>query len=195
MKKRIIAWLFLLVGTTVTIALEFSIGEKVATGTIAGAYTAVLATALLIKLLKDDFLYYSILVFVFAASPMGSIINLYRRLDAYDKLVHFFSGLLLAAIEALVVKYLFRCAYCIELERYSMIILAFAFLVSSAGAGIWEIFEYAADKLAGGGMQRGMVDTVTDMIAGNIGGIVYCLIYYFSEKRASQGKPLNSNMK
>ena len=46
-------------------------------------------------------------------------------------------------------------------------------MFSGAGAGLWEIFEFVADKVAGGEMQRGMVDTVTDMIAGNIGALVY----------------------
>ncbi len=40
--------------------------------------------------------------------------------------------------------------------------MIFAFFFSSACAGIWEIFEFTSDKLLGGGMQRGMEDTVTD---------------------------------
>ena len=48
-----------------------------------------------------------------------------------------------------------------------------ACMFSSGGAGIWEIFEFLADRIAGGEMQRGMVDTVTDMIAGNIGALAY----------------------
>jgi len=53
----------------------------------------------------------------------------------------------------------------------------FAFFFSSAFAGIWEIFEFTADRLAGGDMQRGMVDTVTDIIAGNLGALTYFLIF------------------
>ena len=54
---------------------------------------------------------------------------------------------------------------------------AFAFFFSSAFAGIWEIFEFTADRLSGGDMQRGMVDTVTDIIAGNTGALTYFLIF------------------
>ena len=44
-------------------------------------------------------------------------------------------------------------------RRGILVIVLITFLASSAGAGIWEIFEFTADKIAGGGMQRGMVDT------------------------------------
>ena len=65
--------------------------------------------------------------------------------------------------------------------------VCFAFFFSSAGAGIWEIFEFTADKLAGGGMQRGMVDTVTDMIAGNVGALAYAA-FSLAKQRGRKGK-------
>ena len=57
--------------------------------------------------------------------------------------------------------------------------MIFAFFFSSACAGIWEIFEFTSDKLLGGGMQRGMEDTVTDIIAGNGGALLYCIVWVF----------------
>ena len=177
MRKRIIAWGLLLMGTLATVIIAKSMGDELPITTIVGAFAAAVATVLLVKILKEDYLYYSILVFVFFASPIGSVINLYRKMDSYDKVVHFFSGLLLALIGTMLARYLMMRVGCTEdaLKNYSLIILIVGFLTASASAGIWAIFEYTADKLAGGGMQRGMIDTLTDMIAGNLGGLAFCL--------------------
>ena len=56
-------------------------------------------------------------------------------------------------------------------------------MFSGAGAGIWEIFEFLADRIAGGQMQRGMVDTVTDIIAGNAGALVYAAAFLIKLKK------------
>ena len=119
------------------------------------------------------------LLFVYFASPVGSVLNLYRSVDLYDKVVHFFSGLLLASLGAMIMSVLLKHA--VQTIKKTKVYLfaeaTFAFFFSSAFAGIWEIFEFTADRLAGGDMQRGMVDTVTDIIAGNLGALTYFLIF------------------
>ncbi len=101
-----------------------------------------------------------------------------RSIGPYDKIVHFFSGILLASLDAMIMSMLLkRAVHTIKTKAYLFTQAAFAFFFSSAFAGIWEIFEFTADRLSGGDMQRGMVDTVTDIIAGNTGALTYFLIF------------------
>lgn len=139
------------------------------TSVIGSFVSAGIAAALSMYFRLPSGLYYLVLVFVFMASPVGSVIDMYRIWGPYDKIVHFASGVLLAAAGLEAVKKLGGS------RNGNMLNLSFAFLFSSACAGMWEIFEFAADRLSGGDMQRGMVDTVTDMISGNAGAACFVL--------------------
>ena len=48
-------------------------------------------------------------------------------------------------------------------------------VVMAVAAG-WEIFEFAGDRVFGGQAQHGEVDTMTDMIAGTLGGVVTLVV-------------------
>lgn len=196
-KGRIAAVGALTVCTVAAAAAAYSLGIDPPAVNVAGAFAIIAAVLILMRFVKvPDGLFYTGLLFIFFASPMGSIVDLYRIWGPYDKIVHLASGVLLAAA---------GCALCCRLfnrvEKAAAgggsheaigasgrgpvleIIILFTFLTASAGAGLWEIFEFAADKVAGGGMQRGMVDTLTDMIAGNLGGLGYCGYIYLKERR------------
>lgn len=131
------------------------------------------------KLGTGDRLFYSGLIFVFMATSLGSVVNLYRTADSYDKIVHFASGMLLAAFGELIGRKVLCTKKKCDSHTFLLPLILITFMFSSASAGLWEIFEFAADRLAGGGMQRGMVDTVTDMIAGNAGAVIYTGVMYF----------------
>lgn len=177
MKKRIIALITLVIATTAAAIAAFALEINPPMTNVIGAYGSILAALIAAKIFRvSDGLYYAGLLFVFFASPMGSVMDLYRSFGPYDKIVHFFSGILLATLGMMIITYLLKKFGHVEEEQMvNMLVPAviFAFFFSSAGAGIWEIFEFTADRLAGGGMQRGMVDTVTDIIAGNIGALTY----------------------
>ena len=115
---------------------------------------------------------------------------MYTRFGPYDKIIHFISGMLLAGFGMMMISRLLKRAFpdeeglsasSDEGKRKALKIsrMIFAFFFSSACAGIWEIFEFTSDKLLGGGMQRGMEDTVTDIIAGNGGALLYCIVWVF----------------
>ena len=142
---------------------------------VATGITAVIAVKS--GIVKDN-LFYCGLIFVYCASPVGSVLNLYRSVGPYDKIVHCFSGILLAWLATVLLSRLFDRAVSEvrNTKLYMLLQCGFAFFFSSAGAGIWEIFEFTTDRLTGGEMQRGMVDTVTDIIAGNTGALTYCII-------------------
>lgn len=178
-KKRIIAVLILAAATAITALIAVKTGINPPVGNIIGSFCAIAALIVFSHLLKvKDSLFYCGLFFVYCASPVGSVLNLYRSVGPYDKIVHFFSGILLAWLAVVLLSRLFDRAVS-EVENtklYMLLQCAFAFFFSSAGAGIWEIFEFTTDRLTGGEMQRGMVDTVTDIIAGNTGALTYCII-------------------
>lgn len=176
MKKRILALIILLAATTAAVFAAYRMGVDPPLLNVAGAYASIGVGLIFARLFKvTDGLYYMGMVFIFFAAPVGSVMNLYRSFDPYDKIVHYASGLLLAALGMMIVTYMLKRYGFNERKIATMtaLTLCFAFLTASAGAGIWEIFEFVSDKIAGGSMQRGMEDTLTDMIAGNLGGLTY----------------------
>lgn len=175
MKKKGIAVCILAAVTALTVWAAYAFEINPPAANVAGAFAVAAAALLAAALVKiPDGLFYTGLLFIFFASPVGSVLNLYRLWNPYDKIVHFASGLLLAAAGFAVISWLLERAEADWSNRFVLgIAVLTAFLFAMAGAGLWEIFEFAADRIAGGEMQRGMVDTVTDMIAGAIGGLVY----------------------
>lgn len=180
MKKRVLAFIALVAATTAAAVAAYALEINPPMTNVIGAYGSILAALIAAKIFRvSDGLYYAGLAFVFFASPMGSVLDLYRSFGPYDKIVHFFSGILLATLGMMMIRYLIKKFGNLDEGQLAKLIvpaIAFAFFFSSAGAGIWEIFEFTADKVAGGGMQRGMVDTVTDIIAGNIGALTYSAV-------------------
>ena len=161
-KRRITAVLILAVATGITAVIAAKSGINPPVGNIIGSFCAIAVLVVFSLLLKvKDNLFYCGLIFVYCASPLGSVLNLYRSVGPYDKIVHFFSGILLAWIATVLLSRLFDRAVSEvrNTKLYMMLQCGFAFFFSSAGE-----------------MQRGMVDTVTDIIAGNTGALTYCII-------------------
>lgn len=181
MKKRVLALITLVIATTAAAVAAFALEINPPMTNVMGAYGSILAALIAAKIFRvSDGLYYAGLAFVFFASPMGSVLDLYRSFGPYDKIVHFFSGILLATLGMMIISYLMKKFGSLDEGQLAKMVVpavAFALFFSSAGAGIWEIFEFTADKVAGGAMQRGMADTVTDMIAGNLGALAYVAVY------------------
>ncbi len=189
MKGRTTGIIILTAATAAAVVIAYAIGINPPAANVAGAFVSIVIMVIVTKIIKvDDTLFYSGLVFIFMASPLGSIIDLYRFVGPYDKIVHFISGFLLAAFGMFIIeKLLKRTSKVEDLKPFVIPMIFTACMFSSGGAGLWEIFEFLADKIAGGGMQRGMVDTVTDMIAGNIGALVYGVVIYFRSKKLNRG--------
>jgi len=186
MKKRIVSFIALLVATAAVAIAAYSFQTNPTVIDVVCAFLSAglfFTVSLLFKI--SDGLYYNGLIFIFMASPLGSVLDLYSSVTAYDKIVHFISGIVLAAFGMVVSRYIFRGLIVRENEEKFFIPLIFSsFLFSAAAAGAWEIFEFVADRVSGGGMQRGMVDTVTDMIVGFAGAIVYSVAAIIIHKRS-----------
>lgn len=179
-RKRWIGLIILILATAFTAVYACQTGIDPDPITIAGSFGSIIALLLIAYILKvRDDLFFCGLLFVYFASPVGSVLDLYRSVGPYDKIVHFFSGILLASLGAMIMSILLKHAVKTvkKSKAYLFVQAVFAFFFSSAFAGIWEIFEFTADRLSGGDMQRGMVDTVTDIIAGNTGALTYFLVF------------------
>lgn len=189
-RKKAWGLLILILLDAVCIAISYQLGITRDTATMLGSFASIAVCAIVCALFKvKDSLYYALLVFVFMASPLGSVIDLYRSIGPYDKIVHVYSGFLLVAFGMLLIDFVFHVSTEEEnLDRFIIPMIFAAFFFSSASAGIWEIFEFTADRLAGGTMQRGMVDTVTDMIAGNIGALLYAVPLLIKNKEHIRAK-------
>lgn len=178
MKKRIGAVILSVIATTAVVFAAYAMELNPPILFICGAYAALAVGVLVAWLFKiTDDLFYTGLVFIFLASPIGSVMNLYRSFGPYDKIIHYFSGILLAAFGMMIVTRLLGRKGLTErqIKIVLPVCVLFAFFFASAGAGLWEIYEFTTDRLSGSGMQRGMVDTLTDMIAGNFGGLTYAI--------------------
>ena len=185
-KKKITALLSMLVLTALTSILAFGFNIDPPVGNVAGAFASFIVAVIVCVIFKvSDQMYYITLTFVFFAAPVGSVLNFYRSVGPYDKIVHFFSGILIAAFGYMIIWKLIdkNKINKNEYSKLNEITIAFAVLSAGAGAGIWEIMEFTMDIIASGTMQRGMVDTITDMIAGDIGGICYGLVMIYIAKK------------
>ena len=146
----------------------------------------------LFRLRRVERLNFCILAFSFLGYTLGSVIDLYQRIDGFDKLVHTLSGLF--------VSMLCLCVYCAARPGKSpgaderLLAGLFVFLGSMAVAGLWEICEYAIHAMTGRDVQRvlltGVDDTMQDMIACLVGTLIYLpQVSRFCRGRYS---PLNS---
>jgi hypothetical protein len=62
----------------------------------------------------------------------------------------------------------------------------FAFVTALIVAALWEVAEFAADRLLGTNMQHGPLETLRDFAFGALGALIVCLVFAAKAKR---GKP------
>ena len=145
---------------------------------IIGAYISVLTVGIVTIRFPISFFLYA-LCFDILAAGFGTVLNLYRTIDSYDKIVHFMSGILLAEAGRLLVTYLFKRN---GVKSLISIELFFSVAFSFAGAGVWEIYEFMVDTFMGTNMQGGNNNTMGDIVSGVLGSLLFVLVYGLSWK-------------
>lgn len=115
------------------------------------------------------------MIFHFFAASLGSVINLYKYIGFYDKLVHYLSGIVLAEAGMIVIGYVFKKRSLINDHAVKIL---FAFFFSASCAGFWEIYEFTADRLLNANMQGGNSNTMGDIISGVLGALTYSVAAY-----------------
>lgn len=126
------------------------------------------------------------LVFIFLAQFLGSVVNLYKYFDPYDRICHGISGFLSGYVAIYLLlkfkhyqdkNFFFQCTY----------ILGIVFLI----AGVWEMLEFGFDTFLGMNTQHsletGVRDTMEDMISAFLGSLVFLSCYGYEIKHQVRG--------
>ena len=109
------------------------------------------------------------LIFIFFAYLLGSIVNLYDKINCYDTIMHTLSGIL----EAIIAIYIINKSN--NKLQNIIFILGFVSLLSVS----WEIFEFISNIILKTDPQKvlltGATDTMKDLIVALLGGIMVLL--------------------
>lgn len=149
---------------------------------ITGAFASVAVISLAAWKFPKRF-YILAMVFHFFSASLGSVINLYKYIGIYDKLVHYLSGIILAEAGMIIINYVFEKR---RLKSDNIVKLLFSFFFSAACAGFWEIYEFTADKILNANMQGGNSNTMGDIISGVLGALTYSVVIYVVYRRKSK---------
>lgn len=117
-------------------------------------------------------------LFAFAAIYLGELRNFYYRFWWWDTMLHTFSGIILG-FSGLVLIYIINKNENIDFYLSPIFISIFAFTFAVTIGVVWEVFEFFMDSTFGLNMQKsGLDDTMWDLIADAIGGIIAGLYGY-----------------
>lgn len=153
--------------------------------------TGILAVTLLPYVLRRKFRFslpYELellaVAFVFASLFLGEVRGYYTSYPWWDSLLHASSGLLLGIFGFLLVHALNESDE-VGVNLKPGFVAVFAFLFALGIGAVWEIFEFAMDRLAGTTMQKpmfgdasGLTDTMWDLILDAAGALVISLAGY-----------------
>lgn len=131
---------------------------------------------------KSKIMYYCILVFIFLSMYLANVWDFYG-IPNYDKYLHLGSGILIALIGY--VLFIHLCGGKEQPGMNPLTPVIFSVIFAIAGAGLWEIWEFATDTAFGLTAQNGsLFDTMIDIICGTIMGIIANIpIYLYAKGR------------
>lgn len=114
---------------------------------------------------------------------LGLVTDLYNTTNWWDSITHFVSGITVASLAAIVLIIVIVFS---EKTRVPVTWVPFLIFVSVlAMEGVWEILEFSLDHIIGTGMQHGLEDTMKDIVANSVSGIVAGLGFAYYISRAS----------
>jgi hypothetical protein len=115
-------------------------------------------------------------IFLYGSQYLGPILGWYEKIEWWDTLLHGMSGVLLAFIGIALYKHVVDKKTVVETFPWFVFLFVLSFAV--LGGTLWEIGEFSADHLFGTTFQNGSLkDTMTDLIADTIGGMVIAIWY------------------
>ena len=113
------------------------------------------------------------IIFLFASQYLGSIVGLYSN-GWWDTFLHVLSGVFLAFLGF---DFLTRLDEDIRLEMPKRFVFVYIVVFSMAGAALWEMYEFTSDLVLSTTMQgNGNDDTMVDIVAGSLGGIIAAML-------------------
>lgn len=102
----------------------------------------------------------SLVCFVFAALFLGEIGDFYYRFPWWDLMLHIISGFIIGAIGFSLI-HLLNQSEKVKMSLSPLFVAIFTFTFALGVGGLWEIFEFAADRIVGSNMQKYMLDEET----------------------------------
>ncbi|KAJ51060.1 hypothetical protein BD780_001381 [Clostridium tetanomorphum] len=142
---------------------------------------------ILAKILKtklNELMSFSIVFFMFISLYLGTLKNFYRFIW-WDTMLHLISRLILGLLAIVLMENLNMENFSSHLLNPKFIFLYILSFVALCGV-IWEIYEFTVDTLFGLDMQgasfTGVVDTMEDLIADLVGGIIPAIYGYITFK-------------
>lgn len=106
---------------------------------------------------------------LFLHAFFGEWLDFYAKYWLWDKFLHLYGGGV-AAILAFVTVYAFH--YTRKVRLTLPLIGFFTVTFTLAVGAMWEMFEFTADSLFGTTMQKGLNDTMIDLLNDLLGGII-----------------------
>ncbi len=118
-----------------------------------------------------------ILLFVYSTLFLGEVENYYVVYWWWDVLMHIGSAIALGFIGLGILSEMDRKG---KVEAKPSVLVFFAFCFVLAIGALWEIFEFSMDYFFSLNMQKsGLWDTMGDLIADVLGGLISAVIGYF----------------
>jgi hypothetical protein len=108
---------------------------------------------------------------------LGIGVGLYEFDVGFDKALHVIG---FGAFTAFLLRRLSRFAAANGFTVSPWLAITAAFAVSLGGGAAWEIFEYAIDRSSWFTSQRGLHDTMLDLIANALGALVVVVVFMAS---------------
>ena len=110
----------------------------------------------------------------------GGVLKMYWTIPFYDKIGHFFTSALIAFIALTTVYLLDEYWAGLHTDIRGMI---FVTIIFTMAVGVtWEIGEFGIDQVFGTHEQRDLYDTMTDLIADTIAGVIVAVSGGYSIK-------------
>ncbi|MBN1276560.1 MAG: hypothetical protein JXA35_03640 [Deltaproteobacteria bacterium] len=132
------------------------------------------------------------IIFVFAALFLGEVRSYYERFWWWDIALHTSSGLLLGIVGFLLV-YVLNEHKRIDFYMHPRFVALFAFVFAVAVGALWEIFEFAMDRIFGTNMQKpmlgdysGLADTMWDLIVDILGAFAISIFGWWYMKQGQR---------
>lgn len=147
-------------------------------GVVCGAIPLLLA--LFTKLQFNLPIVISYLIFLIGSQYLGSIRGWYG-LGWWDTFMHFISGAILAFTGIALYERLIHRNAGQAISPWFVFLFTLSF--AALGGVLWEIYEFSSDQLFGMTLQGGgNTDTMTDLIADTVGGLVIAVYSGFRTK-------------
>lgn len=113
------------------------------------------------------------ILFLFASQYLGSIVGLYSN-GWWDTFLHVLSGIFIAFLGY---DFFSRLDDDTRLEMPKRFVFVYIVVFAMAGAALWEMYEFTSDLVLNTTMQgNGNDDTMVDIVAGSLGGIIAALL-------------------